>query len=182
MEFIPTRLPEVILVKPKVFGDARGYFLETWQQQQFAAGGIHANFVQDNHSHSAQWILRGMHYQIQNTQGKLVRVARGAVYDVAIDVRRGSPNFGEWVGVELSDTNHQMLWVPPGFAHGFLTLTETVDFLYKCTDIYAPQYERSIRWDDPAVGIEWPLPAGVKPQLAARDAQAPGIDTAEVFL
>ncbi|MGC3982198.1 MAG: dTDP-4-dehydrorhamnose 3,5-epimerase [Steroidobacteraceae bacterium] len=181
MEFIPTRLPEVVLIKPKVFGDARGYFLESWQQKKFADAGINAQFVQDNHSHSSQWILRGMHYQIQNTQGKLVRVSRGAVFDVAIDVRRSSPNFGQWVGVELNDTNHHMLWVPPGFAHGFLALSETVDFLYKCTDVYAPQFERTIRWDDPDVGIEWPLPAGVAPQLAARDAQAAGINDAEVF-
>ena len=181
MEFIPTRLPEVVLIKPKVFGDERGFFLESWQQKKFADDGIHADFVQDNHSHSSQWILRGMHYQIQNTQGKLVRVSRGAVYDVAIDVRRSSPRFGEWVGVELSDTNHHMMWIPPGFAHGFLTLTEKVDFMYKCTELYSPQYERCIRWDDPDVGIQWPLPVGVSPQLAARDAQAPGIRNAEVF-
>jgi dTDP-4-dehydrorhamnose 3,5-epimerase len=181
MEFVPTRLPEVVLIKPKVFGDNRGYFLESWQQKKFSDAGIDANFVQDNHSHSAQWTLRGMHYQIQQTQGKLVRVSRGAVYDVAIDVRRSSPRFGQWVGVELSDVNHQMLWVPPGFAHGFLALSETVDFLYKCTDLYAPQHERTIRWDDPEVGIEWPLPKGVEPLLAARDAQANGIKTAEVF-
>lgn len=181
MEFIPTRLPEVVLIKPKVFGDERGFFLESWQQKKFADAGIHADFVQDNHSHSSQWILRGMHYQIQHTQGKLVRVSRGAVYDAVIDVRRSSPTFGQWVGVELSDTNHHMLWVPPGFAHGFLALTETVDFLYKCTDLYAPQYERTIRWDDPDVGIEWPIPAGVSPKLAARDAEAPGIKHADVF-
>ena len=181
MEFIPTRLPEVVLIKPKVFGDERGFFLESWQQKKFADAGIHADFVQDNHSHSSQWVLRGMHYQIQNTQGKLVRVSRGAVYDVAIDVRRSSPRFGEWVGVELSDTNHHMMWIPPGFAHGFLTLTEKVDFMYKCTELYSPQYERCIRWDDPDVGIQWPLPVGVSPQLAARDAQAPGIRNAEVF-
>ena len=181
MEFIPTRLPEVVLIKPKVFGDERGFFLESWQQKKFADAGIHADFVQDNHSHSSQSILRGKHYQIQNTQGKLVRVSRGAVYDVAIDVRRSSPRFGEWVGVELSDTNHHMMWIPPGFAHGFLTLTEKVDFMYKCTELYSPQYERCIRWDDPDVGIQWPLPEGVSPQLAARDAQAPGIRKAEVF-
>ena len=181
MEFIPTRLPEVILIKRTVFGDARGYFLESWQQQKFVDAGIDAHFVQDNHSHSSQWILRGMHYQIQNTQGKLVRVSRGAVFDVAIDMRRSSPNFGKWVGVELSDTNHHMLWVPPGFAHGFLALTEVVDFIYKVTDLYAPQHERTIRWDDPAVGIQWPLPAGVQPKLAARDAAAAGIDVAEAF-
>jgi dTDP-4-dehydrorhamnose 3,5-epimerase len=181
MQFIPTRLPEVILIKPRVFGDARGYFLESWQRQKFAANGIDFEFVQDNHSHSSQWILRGLHYQIQNTQGKLVRVSRGAVYDVAVDVRRSSPNFGKWVGAELSDANHLMMWVPPGFAHGFLSLTEEVDFMYKCTDVYAPQYERSIRWDDPEIGIEWPLPAGVAPQLAIKDKQAPGLRDAEVF-
>lgn len=181
MEFIPTQLPEVILIKPKVFGDARGYFLESWQRQKFAEAGIHADFVQDNHSHSSQWILRGMHYQIQHTQGKLVRVCRGAVYDAVIDVRRSSPNFGRWVGVELSDTNHHMLWVPPGFAHGFLALTDDVDFIYKCTDVYSPQYERTIRWDDPEVGIQWPIPHGVAPKLAARDADAPALTSAEVF-
>jgi dTDP-4-dehydrorhamnose 3,5-epimerase len=181
MQFEPTRLPEVVLIKPKLFGDARGYFLESWQQQKFADAGIQTQFVQDNHSHSGQWVLRGMHYQIQNPQGKLVRVTRGEVFDVAIDARRSSPNFGKWVGVELNDTNHHMLWVPPGFAHGFLALSEQVDFLYKCTDVYAPQHERTIRWDDPAVGIEWPIPPGVRPQLAVRDAQAPGIKDVEVF-
>lgn len=181
MEFIPTSLPEVILIKPKVFGDARGYFLESWSEPKFAAAGISAQFVQDNHSHSSQWILRGLHYQIQNTQGKLVRVARGAVFDVVVDVRRSSRNFGRWLGVELNDVNHHMLWVPPGFAHGFLALTDNVDFLYRCTDVYAPQHERTLRWDDPAVGIEWPLPEGVQPQLAARDAQAVGLAELEAF-
>lgn len=182
MEFIPTRLPEVILIKPKVFGDARGFFLESWQREKFAEAGIHADFVQDNHSHSSQWALRGLHYQIQNTQGKLVRVTRGAVFDVAVDVRRSSPNFGEWVGIELSDANHYMMWVPPGFAHGFLALTEAVDFLYKCTDVYAPRYERTIRWNDPSIAVDWPLPLGVSPKLAARDAEADGLHEAEVFL
>lgn len=181
MEFVPTSIPDVVVIKPKVFGDQRGYFLESWQDKKFADAGINARFVQDNHSHSAQYTLRGMHYQIQNTQGKLVRVTRGAVFDVAIDVRRSSPHFGQWVGVELNDSNHHMLWVPPGFAHGFLALSETVDFLYKCTDFYAPQHERTIRWDDPAVGIKWPLPAGVQPLLAGRDAQAPGIKETECF-
>jgi dTDP-4-dehydrorhamnose 3,5-epimerase len=181
MEFIPTRLPEVVLIKPKVFGDARGFFLESWQLNRFSAAGIDANFVQDNHSRSAQWTLRGMHYQIQNTQGKLVRVTQGRVFDVVIDARRSSPNFGQWVGVELDDVKHHMLWVPPGFAHGFLALSESADFLYKVTDVYAPQHERTIRWDDPDVGIEWPLPAGVMPKLAARDAQAAGIKNVEVF-
>ena len=181
MQFEPTALPEVVLIKPKVFGDARGYFLETWQEQKFAAAGIHARFVQDNHSHSSQWILRGLHYQIENTQGKLVRVSRGTAFDVAVDIRRSSPNFGKWVGVELSDSNHHMLWVPPGFAHGFLALTDRVDFIYKCTDVYAPQHERCILWNDPAIGIEWPLPADVTPSLATRDAQASGLRDAEVF-
>jgi dTDP-4-dehydrorhamnose 3,5-epimerase len=181
MEFVPTRIPEVILIKPRVFGDPRGYFLETWQQEKFAAAGIATRFVQDNHSHSSKWILRGMHYQIQQPQGKLVRVSRGAVFDVAVDARKSSPTFGQWVGAELTDTNHHMLWVPPGFAHGFLALSDDVDFLYKCTDFYAQQHERTIRWDDPAIGIEWPLAAGVAPLLAARDSAAPGIRDVECF-
>lgn len=181
MEFEPTRIPDVILIKPKVFGDHRGYFLETWQEKKFGAAGVGARFVQDNHSHSSQHTLRGLHFQIQQPQGKLVRVTRGAVFDVAVDVRRSSPSFGRWVGVELSDVNHHMLWVPPGFAHGFLTLSEQVDFLYKCTDFYAPQFERTLRWDDPAVGIEWPLPAGTRPLLAPRDAAAPGLQNLECF-
>jgi dTDP-4-dehydrorhamnose 3,5-epimerase len=171
MEFVPTRIPDVVLIKPRVFGDARGYFLETWKDTAFSDANLPLKFVQDNHSHSIQWILRGLHYQVEKTQGKLVRVARGAVYDVAVDVRRKSPTYGRWVGAELSDVNHHMLWVPPGFAHGFLTLTDDVDFVYKCTDYYAPEHERVIRWDDPDIGIEWPLPAGVQPKLSARDAQ-----------
>lgn len=181
MEFEPTRIPEVVLIKPRVFGDARGYFLETWQEKKFAEAGIPARFVQDNHSHSSRHILRGMHYQIQQTQGKLVRVTRGAVFDVAVDVRRSSPYFGQWVGAELNDTNHHMLWIPPGFAHGFLTLSDEVDFLYKCTDLYAPQFERTLRWNDPRVGIQWPLLAGTEPLLAKRDAEAPGLNDLECF-
>lgn len=175
MEFVPTKIPDVVLIKPKVFGDNRGYFLESWHESRFAAAGIDAHFVQDNHSHSSKWILRGMHYQVQQTQGKLIRVTRGSVYDVAVDVRRSSHTFGHWVGMELNDTNHHMLWVPAGFAHGFLTLSDEVDFVYKCTDFYAPQHERTLRWDDSQVGIEWPLPAGVVPTLAARDATALGL-------
>ncbi len=182
MEFVPTRLPEVILIKPRVFGDARGYFLETWQEREFARAGVGVHFVQDNHSHSAQWILRGLHFQVKHTQGKLVRVTRGAVFDVAVDVRRSSPTFGQWVGVELSDSNHHMLWVPPGFAHGFLVLSPSADFLYKCTDFYSPQDERVVRWDDPALAIEWPLPAGVSPGLAARDAGAADIANVECLV
>jgi dTDP-4-dehydrorhamnose 3,5-epimerase len=179
MEFLPTRIADVVLVEPRVFGDERGYFLETWQAANFAAAGLPMEFVQDNHSHSQQWSLRGLHYQLEQTQGKLVRVARGAVYDVAVDVRADSPTLGQWVGVELTESNHRMLWVPPGFAHGFLALTDHVDFLYKCTDYYAPAHERVIRWDDPDIGIEWPLPAGVKPQLSGRDAQGGAFRSAE---
>jgi len=181
MEFVPTGLPGVVLIKPKLFGDPRGYFLETWQRDKFAAAGIGGEFVQDNHSHSSRLILRGLHYQIEHTQGKLVRVTRGAVFDVAVDVRRSSPTFGQWVGVTLSDENHHMLWVPPGFAHGFMALTDNVDFLYKCTDFYAPHHERTILWNDPAIGIEWPLASGEQPILAARDAQAPLLRDAECF-
>lgn len=181
MEFVPTHIPDVILIKPKVFGDARGYFLETWHQSRFAAAGIPSNFVQDNHSHSAQWILRGMHYQVQQTQGKLIRVTRGAVFDVAVDLRRSSPTFGQWIGTELNDVNHHQLWVPAGFAHGFLTLSEKVDFVYKCTDFYAPQHERTLRWNDPHVGIDWPLPQGITPTLASRDAGALGIREIEAL-
>lgn len=181
MEFLPLRIPEVVLVKPKVFGDARGFFLESWQDRKFASGGLDLRFVQDNHSRSAQWTLRGLHYQVQQPQGKLVRVGRGAVFDVAVDLRRRSPTFGQWAGAELSDSNHHMLWVPPGFAHGFLALTEGVDFLYKCTDYYAPQFERSLRWDDPAIGIDWPLPAGVAPLLAPKDRDAPRLAAADSF-
>jgi dTDP-4-dehydrorhamnose 3,5-epimerase len=181
MEFVPTALPEVVLIKPRLFGDTRGFFLESWQEAKFAAAGIDCRFVQDNHSRSSQWTLRGMHFQSQKTQGKLVRVSRGAVFDVAVDARRSSPTFGQWVGVELNDTSHHMLWVPPGFAHGFLALTEVVDFLYKCTDYYAPEYERTMRWDDPAVGIKWPIPAGIRPLLATRDAAAPALRELECF-
>lgn len=171
MEFVPTRIPDVVLIKPKVFGDARGFFAETWQAEKFAAAGLPMKFVQDNHSHSGQWIVRGLHFQVPQPQGKLVRVSRGAVFDVVVDVRADSPTRGQWVGAELSDSNHHMLWVPEGFAHGFLTLTESVDFIYKCTDYYAPQHERVILWNDPEVGIQWPLPPGVQPQLSARDLQ-----------
>lgn len=181
MEFEATRLPEVILVKPRVFGDERGYFLETWRADRFAAAGIDACFVQDNHSHSRRLTLRGLHFQIQQPQGKLVRVASGAVFDVAVDMRRSSPHFGQWVGVHLSAENHHMLWVPPGFAHGYLTLSERVDFLYKCTDLYAPQHERAVRWDDPTIGVEWPLAGGEAPILSERDAVAPLFAAAESY-
>jgi dTDP-4-dehydrorhamnose 3,5-epimerase len=181
MEFEPTRLPEVILIKPRVFDDARGFFFETWRAQEFGAAGIAMPFVQDNHSHSARHTLRGLHFQIEQPQGKLVRVTCGEVFGVAVDIRRSSPRFGQWVGVILSDTNHHMLWVPPGFAHGYLALSEEIDFLYKCTDYYAPQHERAIRWDDPHVGVQWPLPAGVAPILSSKDAVAPLFREAESY-
>lgn len=181
MEFQPTRLPEVVLIKPRTFGDARGYFFETWQDDKFAAAGISARFVQDNHSHSTRHTLRGLHFQIEQPQGKLVRVSRGEVFDVAVDIRRSSPRFGQWVGAVLSETNHQMLWVPAGFAHGYLALSEEVDFLYKCTDYYAPQHERAIRWDDPQLSIAWPLAAGVMPILSGKDAAAPTLNEAPTY-
>ena len=181
MEFLPTALPGVVLIKPRVFEDARGFFFESWQQPKFAAAGIEATFVQDNHSHSVRHTLRGLHFQIQQAQGKLVRVTRGEAFDVAVDIRRSSPHFGKWVGVVLSEANRQLLWVPPGFAHGYLALSEVVDFIYKCTDVYAPQHERAIRWDDPRIGIKWPLPAGVTPLLSAPDAAAPLCNDAECY-
>jgi dTDP-4-dehydrorhamnose 3,5-epimerase len=181
MEFEPTRLPEVVLIKPRVFGDARGFFFETWNERVFSEAGIAMRFVQDNHSHSTQHTLRGLHYQILQAQGKLVRVIRGEVFDVAVDIRRSSPRFGQWVGVHLSAANHHMLWVPPGFAHGYLALSDEVDFLYKCTDFYAPAHERAIHWNDARIDIEWPLPAGMPPVLSGKDAQAPEFEVAECY-
>ena len=169
MKATPTAIADVLVIEPKVFGDARGFFFESFNQQAFdEALGQHVDFVQDNHSRSARGVLRGLHYQLRQPQGKLVRVVRGAVFDVAVDIRRASPTFGQWVGVELSEDNHRQLWVPPGMAHGFLVLSETADFLYKTTDYYAPAHERCILWNDPALGIEWP-DAGVDIQLSAKD-------------
>ena len=181
MEFQPTEIPEVVLIRPKVFGDARGYFLESWEERKFAAAGLDAKFVQDNHSHSARNILRGLHYQIPHAQGKLVRVVTGAVFDVVVDIRRSSPTFGRWVGVTLTEENHNMLWVPPGFAHGFVVLSETADFLYRCTDFWAPQHERAIQWNDPDLGISWPLSADTVPVLSAKDAAAKRFKDAEYY-
>ncbi len=181
MDFEPTAIPEVVLIRPQVFGDARGYFLESWARRTFAAAGLDLAFVQDNHSHSARHTLRGLHYQIQQPQGKLVRVVSGVVFDVAVDIRRRSRTFGRWVGVTLSAENHHMLWVPPGFAHGYLVLSDSADFLYKVTDFWAPEHERAIRWDDPALGIRWPLPAGLQPTLSAKDAAALRFEDAEVY-
>ena len=181
MQFEPTALAEVILVRPKVFGDARGFFLESWERGKFAAAGLDLPFVQDNHSHSVRHILRGLHYQIRQPQGKLVRVVSGTVFDVAVDIRRASATFGRWVGVELSGENHHMLWVPPGFAHGYLVLSDSADFLYKATDYWAPEHERAIRWDDPEIGVRWPLPPGVLPGLSPKDAAAAALRDAEVY-
>jgi dTDP-4-dehydrorhamnose 3,5-epimerase len=181
MEFERTAIPEVVLIRPRVFGDPRGYFFESWQQREFAAAGIEASFVQDNENLSRRHVLRGLHYQLKQPQGKLVRVATGAVFDVAVDVRRSSPSFGRWVGALLTDENHHALWVPAGFAHGFVVLSDSAQFLYKCTDFYAPQHERVIRWDDPDLGIDWRLPAGTAPLLSGRDAAGVPLRDAECF-
>ncbi len=182
MKITPTSLPEVLIIEPRVFGDARGFFTESWNEQAFDQAVGHAvRFVQDNHSRSVRGVLRGMHFQLPpHTQGKLVRVVSGAVFDVAVDLRRSSPNFGRWDGIELSAENHRQLWVPPGFAHGFLVLSETADFLYKTTDYYAPKAEGCLRWDDPTVGINWPA-TGVAPMLAEKDAKAPLLADAHSF-
>ncbi|MGA1068860.1 MAG: dTDP-4-dehydrorhamnose 3,5-epimerase [Burkholderiaceae bacterium] len=176
----PTALPEVKILEPKVFGDARGFFFESFNQRDFVVStGIDVTFVQDNHSRSSRGVLRGLHYQIEHPQGKLVRVVSGTVLDVAVDIRRSSPRFGQSVALRLDAAKHQQLWVPPGFAHGFLVLSESADFLYKTTDYWYPAHERSLRWSDPALGIAWP--ADIQPQLAAKDADAPLLADAEVF-
>ncbi len=165
-----TRLPEVRLIEPRVFGDARGFFLESWNQRVFdEAVGEAVRFVQDNHSRSSRGVLRGLHYQLANPQGKLVRVVAGRVFDVAVDMRRDSPRLGQWAGVELSAESPRMLWIPPGFAHGFLVLSDTADFLYKATAYYAPDDEKTLAWDDPAVAVDWPLDPGVMPRVSAKD-------------
>ena len=173
-------IPDVVLIEPKVFGDARGFFFESFNQKAFnEATGTNHQFVQDNHSRSAKGVLRGLHYQIQQPQGKLVRVVRGAVFDVAVDIRKSSPTFGQWVAEELSEDNHRQLWVPPGFAHGFVVLSDTAEFLYKTTDYYAPAHERCILWNDETLAIHWP--AGIQPILSAKDAQGKAFVDAEVF-
>jgi dTDP-4-dehydrorhamnose 3,5-epimerase len=177
---IPTSLPEVLILEPKVFGDARGFFFESFNARDFAqCTGLNVPFVQDNHSKSAKGVLRGLHYQIQNSQGKLVRVTQGEVFDVAVDMRRSSPTFGKWEGVLLSYENKRQLWIPPGFAHGFLVTSDSAEFLYKTTDYWYPEFERSLLWNDPAIGIQWPLQTA--PLLAAKDAAALTLDTAELF-
>ncbi|MCA1954753.1 MAG: dTDP-4-dehydrorhamnose 3,5-epimerase [Anaerolinea sp.] len=171
MQFVATEIEEVVLIEPKVFGDGRGFFMETYQQRLFAEHGLPTHFVQDNHSGSRQGILRGLHYQVVQPQGKLVRVVVGEVFDVAVDLRRSSASFGRWVGRVLSAENHAMLWVPPGFAHGFYVLSEWAEVLYKATDFYAPQYERCLIWNDATVGVQWPLLGGQPPLLSAKDGQ-----------
>lgn len=170
MEFKPTPLAGVLLIEPRVFGDERGFFLESWNARTFADAGLNLQFVQDNHSKSARGTLRGLHYQIEQTQGKLVRVTRGSVFDVAVDMRGDSPTLGQWYGVQLSADNKRMLWVPPGFAHGFYVLSADAEFLYKCTSYYHPASEVSVRWDDPDLAIDWPLIDGEAPLLSAKDA------------
>jgi dTDP-4-dehydrorhamnose 3,5-epimerase len=180
MRAIPTAIPDVLIIEPKVFGDARGFFFESFNQRAFnEAVGLNVQFVQDNHSRSARGVLRGLHYQIQQSQGKLVRVVRGAVFDVAVDLRKSSATFGQWVGAELSEENARQMWVPAGFAHGFLVLSETADFLYKTTDYYVPEYERSIIWNDPDIGIRWPLVN--EPLLSEKDKRADCFKKAELF-
>jgi dTDP-4-dehydrorhamnose 3,5-epimerase len=169
MKFHPTPIADVILIEPQVFGDERGFFMETWRADKFAAAGIEAEFVQDNHSRSTQWTLRGMHLQVEHTQGKLLRVAAGSLFDVVVDLRRGSPTFGCWWGTELTEENRRLLWVPAGLAHGILVTSQSADFVYKCTDFYSPPHERTLAWNDPTVGIVWPLPPGVQPILSPKD-------------
>ena len=180
MKVTPTSIPSVLLIEPRVFGDTRGFFFESFNQRAFnQATGLDVNFVQDNHSRSSKGVLRGLHYQIQQPQGKLIRVVRGSVFDVTVDLRKSSPTFGQWVGVELAEDNHRQLWIPPGFAHGFYVLSDSADFLYKTTDYYAPEFECSLIWNDPTIGIEWPL--NTQPIISAKDAQGKKLADAEVF-
>ena len=181
MKVIEASLTGVKILEPRVFGDDRGFFFESWNSKTFAALGIDASFVQDNHSHSSRNVLRGLHYQLQQPQGKLVRVVAGAVYDVAVDLRRSSPNFGRWTGIDLSAANKRLCWIPPGFAHGFLSLTDGTELLYKCTDFYTPQDERSVLWSDPTVGIAWPLDGAAAPILSEKDASAKPLSDCETY-
>ena len=181
MQFVDTGLPGVVKIIPTVHRDERGYFMETWQANRFRDAGIDVGFVQDNCSMSFRGTLRGLHYQVRKTQGKLVRVISGEVFDVAVDLRKSSPTFGQWVGEILSAENYHQLWVPPGFGHGFLVLSDTAEFEYKCTAYYAPEHDRAIRWDDPDIGIEWPLSADEAPVLSDKDANAPYLGDAETY-
>ncbi len=180
MKVVQTAIPGPLIIEPRVFGDARGFFMETWNAAAFAQAGLNVTFVQDNHSRSQKGVLRGLHFQNPGAQGKLVRVTRGAVFDVAVDLRASSPTFGQWVGVELSADNNRMFWVPEGFAHGFLTLEDDTDFLYKCTAPYAPQSEHTLAWNDPAVGVAWPV-AGLDPIISDKDARGLALGDVPVF-
>jgi dTDP-4-dehydrorhamnose 3,5-epimerase len=180
MQVTPTAIADALIIEPKVFGDTRGFFYESFNQAAFSqATGVNTPFVQDNHSRSSQGVLRGLHYQIQQPQGKLVRVVRGAVFDVVVDIRRSSPTFGQWISLELSEDNHRQLWIPAGFAHGFLVLSDCAEFLYKTTDYYAPEFERCIAWNDATIGIQWPLQN--EPQLSAKDQAGVLLSQAELF-
>lgn len=181
MKFFPTKIPDVIIIKPNIFKDDRGFFMESYQKQAFTQAGIPYEFVQDNHSSSQIFTLRGLHYQVTQTQGKLVRAVVGEVFDVAVDLRRSSPFFGKWVSARLSAENKHQMWIPPGFGHGFLALSERADVLYKATDYYHKEGERSIRWDDPDLAIDWPIPEGEEPLISTKDANAPLLQEAEVF-
>lgn len=181
MEFVPSRLPDVIVIRPKVFEDPRGFFLDSWHRKRFEQEGIDANFVQDSHSGSTAGTLRGLHYQIEQAQGKLIRVVKGEAFDVAVDIRKSSPDFGQWTGELLSADNRKLIWVPPGFAHGFLVLSKAAEFEYKCTDYYAPEHERTLQWDDPDIGIDWPLLEAEKPLLSDKDALGLPLKDAEVY-
>jgi dTDP-4-dehydrorhamnose 3,5-epimerase len=179
MKITPAALPDILIIEPRVFGDDRGFFFESYNRRAIADAGLVAEFVQDNHSRSTRGVLRGLHYQIEHAQGKLVRVTAGAVFDVAVDIRRSSSTFGRWIGIELSAENKRMLWIPPGFAHGFLVVSDAAEFLYKATDYWYPEFERTLLWNDPAIGIEWPLPGA--PTLAAKDVAGRPLALAEVY-
>ncbi|NNF51531.1 MAG: dTDP-4-dehydrorhamnose 3,5-epimerase [Gammaproteobacteria bacterium] len=181
MKFVPTDIPDVVLIETTLHGDERGFFMETWRENLFAEAGIDTRFVQDNHSRSVGHTLRGLHYQIIQPQGKLVRVSEGEVFDVAVDLREHSPTCGRWVGEILSAQNRRQMWVPGGFAHGFLVLSDVAEFIYKCSDYYAPHYERTLKWDDPEIGIDWPLAPGVTPIMSEKDMAGCSLAEAELF-
>jgi dTDP-4-dehydrorhamnose 3,5-epimerase len=181
MNFVRTALPDVVLIEPKIFEDSRGFFLETFQERRFAEAGIPIRLVQINHSRSVRWVLRGLHYQIQKPQGKLIRVVQGEIFDVAVDLRRGSGTFGKWVSARLTSENRRQLWVPPGFGHGFLVESASAEVIYHTTELYAPQFERTILWNDPEIGVKWPLAEGESPILSDKDAQGRRLADAEVY-
>ncbi len=181
MEFTATQIPDVIVIDPVVFEDSRGFFMETWQARKYSDAGIDAVFMQDSQSRSARGTIRGLHYQIEQAQGKLIRVIQGEAFDVLVDLRKSSATFGQWVGEVLSAGNRKMIWVPPGFAHGFLVLSESAEFEYRCTDYYAPEHQRTLQWDDPDIGIDWPLQDGQKPLMSEKDLAGVALKDAEVY-